>query len=96
MDSHSFPQGIFLTQRWNLGLQNCRQILYCLSDQGSLQYINKLKVNSMEIKSRKLLLWFSLLPFRVYNLAPNGLKHPSSWEKLWISFNQIAEEECYN
>ena len=96
MDSHSFPQGIFLTQRWNLGLQNCRQILYCLSDQGSLQYINKLKVNSMEIKSRKLLLWFSLLPFRVYNLAPNGLKHPSSWEKFWISFNQIAEEECYN
>ena len=24
-------QGIFLTQRWNLGLPHCRQILYCLS-----------------------------------------------------------------
>ena len=31
---HSFLQGIFLTQGLNLGLQNCRQILYHLSHQG--------------------------------------------------------------
>ena len=33
--SHSFLQGILPTQGWNLGLLDCRQILYCLSHQGS-------------------------------------------------------------
>ena len=32
---HSLLQGIFLTQGLNLGLLHCRQILYCLSHQGS-------------------------------------------------------------
>ena len=35
MDSHSLLQGIFPTQESNLGLPHCRQILYCLSQQGS-------------------------------------------------------------
>ena len=35
MGSHFFFQGIFLTQGLNLGLLNCRQVLYCLSHQGS-------------------------------------------------------------
>ena len=34
MDCHSLLQGIFPTQRLNLRLQHCRQILYCLSYQG--------------------------------------------------------------
>ena len=34
---HSLIQGIFLTQGSNPGLPHCRQILYCLSHQGSLQ-----------------------------------------------------------
>ena len=33
--SHSLLQGIFLTHWWNPGLLHCRQILYCLSHQGS-------------------------------------------------------------
>ena len=33
--SHSFLQGIFLTQGSNPGLLHCRWILYCLSHQGS-------------------------------------------------------------
>ena len=33
--SHSLLQGIFPTQGLNLGLPHCRQILYCLSHQGS-------------------------------------------------------------
>ena len=33
--SHSLLQGIFPTQGWNPGLLHCRQILYCLSHQGS-------------------------------------------------------------
>ena len=36
--SHSFLQGIFPTQGLNLGLLNCRQILYHLSHQGSPAY----------------------------------------------------------
>ena len=34
--SHSVLQGILLTQGSDLGLLHCRQILYCLSHQGSL------------------------------------------------------------
>ena len=33
--SHSLLQGIFLTQGSNPGLPHCRQILFCLSHQGS-------------------------------------------------------------
>ena len=33
--SHSLLQGVFLTQESNTGLPHCRQILYCLSHQGS-------------------------------------------------------------
>ena len=33
--SSSLLQGIFLTQRWNLGLLHCRWILYHLSHQGT-------------------------------------------------------------
>ena len=35
MDSHALLQEIFLTQRLNLGLLHCRQILYQLSYQGN-------------------------------------------------------------
>ena len=35
MGSHSLLQGIFLIQGSNSGLLYCRQILYCLSHQGS-------------------------------------------------------------
>ena len=34
MGIHSFFQAIFPTQRWNLGLLHCRQILYHMSHQG--------------------------------------------------------------
>ena len=35
VSSHSVLQGIFLMQGSNLGLSHCRQLLYCLSHQGS-------------------------------------------------------------
>ena len=38
-----FLQGIFLTQGLNLGLLHCRQILYCLSHQGSFIEIKRVK-----------------------------------------------------
>ena len=37
--SHSFLQGIFLIQGLNPSLLHCRQILYSLSHQGSLNYL---------------------------------------------------------
>ena len=37
VDCHALLQGIFLTQEWNWGILNCRQILYQLSYQGSLK-----------------------------------------------------------
>ena len=37
MGNHSLLEGIFLTQESNLGLLHCRQILYCLSHEGSPQ-----------------------------------------------------------
>ena len=39
VDSHFLLQGIFPTQGMNLGLLNCRQIVYHLSHQGSLASI---------------------------------------------------------
>ena len=35
MNCHFLFQGVFLTQGLNLGLLHCRQILYCISHQGS-------------------------------------------------------------
>ena len=37
MDCHFLLQGIFPTQGSNPGLLHCRQTLYCLSHQGSIQ-----------------------------------------------------------
>ena len=49
MDSHFLLQEIFLTQRSNLGLLHCRQILYHLSHQGS----PKLTLPQFKIKNNK-------------------------------------------
>ena len=39
--SHSLLQGIFPAQRLNLDLLHCRQILYCLSHEGSPLYYDR-------------------------------------------------------
>ena len=41
MGRHSFLQGIFPTQRFNLGLSHCRQILYHMSHEGGPQRMEK-------------------------------------------------------
>ena len=41
---HALLQGIFLTQKSNLGLLHCKQIFYCLSHQGSPHTMQILKV----------------------------------------------------
>ena len=40
---HSLLQGLFLTQGSNPGLLHCKQILYCLSHQGSPPYLREIK-----------------------------------------------------
>ena len=47
--SHSFLQGIFPTQGSNLGLLYCGQILYCLSHQGSHEYMCIIRINYMKL-----------------------------------------------
>ena len=47
MGCHSLLPGIFLAQGSNLGLQDCRQILYHLSHQGSPHYMKKGKFKAM-------------------------------------------------
>ena len=44
VSSHSLLQSIFLTQGLNLGLPHCRQILCCMSHQGSFVKLKKKKV----------------------------------------------------
>ena len=47
----AFLQGIFPTQGLNLSLSNCRQILYCLSHQGSpLESPTSFKINNSKSK----------------------------------------------
>ena len=41
---HFLLQGIFPSQGLNLGLLHCRQILYCLSHQGSHMYTHRVKL----------------------------------------------------
>ena len=50
MGSHSLLQMIFLTQGMSLGLPHWRQILYCLSHQGSpnLQVLSNLILKQPE------------------------------------------------
>ena len=59
VSNHSLLQGIFLTQGLNLDLMHCRQILYCLSHQGSpYQTIPQLKKVSLKYPWRCARLWF--------------------------------------
>ena len=64
MGCHFLLQGIFPTQRSNLGLPHCRQILYHLSPQG---YFIKKQINKLS-------------PTRSYprDLAENKIKYLSS------------------
>ena len=56
---HALIQGIFSTQRSNLGLPHCRQILYHLSHQGSLyQAINRCTVTCLKMHSLTLSTFF--------------------------------------
>ena len=48
VDCHFLLQGIFPTKGSNLGLPHCRQMLYCLSHQGSLQiyFIHRILIST--------------------------------------------------
>ena len=52
VDSHSLRQGFFPTQGSNPGLLHCKQILYCLSHQGSTGVFNAPIFNIITKKDR--------------------------------------------
>ena len=89
--SHFLLQGIFLTQGSNPGLLHCRQILYCLSHQGSplgkkkretLPWIKKVNfiLNICIPVQTSMMRIHSQLPWKV-----PGLILPKSGNILWAS-----------
>ena len=78
--SHSLLQGIFLTQRLNLGLLHCRQIFfYCLNHQGSTAPPPQCKIKSLKFggKNQNSVCTFQ----RVHHW---GIQmHPYCW--LWVT-----------
>ena len=63
---HSFLQEIFLTQGWNMGLLNCRQILYHLSHQGNPRYPD-VENKCMNTKGEMKVGWIGRLGFTYIN-----------------------------
>ena len=68
---HFILQRIFPTQGWNLGLQHCRQTLYCLSYQGN---INQKIWNSEKLRHLlKVSYWLASDVSTSYNTGDPGL-----------------------
>ena len=64
MGCHALLQGIFLTQGLNLGVLNCRQILYQLSHQGSLVFCSlwgRKELDMTEQLNNNNLMWGTIL-----------------------------------
>ena len=61
MGNHSLLQGIFLTQGSNQGLLHCKQILYCLSPQGSSRL-------QMAVSSSSLMVWPKKRVYQIFIL----------------------------
>ena len=54
---HFLLQGIFPTQGWNLDLLHCRQILYCLSHQGSPRIKHEWLLYNKKVKQLFILIY---------------------------------------
>ena len=82
---HFLLQGIFLTQGFKLGLPNFRQILYCLSHQGTLSCHKLLKIwmTSMFLPTSNESSSSSL------NTTSNGIYHHSFIYKIKSFFSQL-------
>ena len=76
---HALLQGIFPTQGFNPGLQHCKQIVYCLSPQGSPRILEWVACP------------FSILPMSpplLYRYhIPCGTLVKAAW---WASFNPVS------
>ena len=81
--SHALLQGIFPTQGSNLGLPPCRQILYCLSHQGSsfTEDLFKLQSTSRNLLALQLLNNVTWPRFKIVLKC----RHLSVWNCLQIS-----------
>ena len=91
VSSHSRLQGIFLTQRSNLGFLHCRQILYHLSHQRSLYYI---VVLCQSLSCIQLL----AIPWTIAHQAPLFMEFSRQeyWSGLPCSFEEIFPTQVSN
>ena len=89
---HFLLQGIFPTQGSNLGLLYCRQILYCLSHQGSPFVLipNLLSLNILSNNNRRLPKT-SLLYSNLSTSLLNQLTVPSTNAKKRISSTKLSK-----
>ena len=80
--SHSIIQGIFLIQGMNLDILHCKQILYCLSHQGSTPGIIQF-ISVFWLPESLHLLIHSQMPF-IYHLALTPLR------LMWVHIYFLA------
>ena len=89
MGCHFLLQAIFLTQGSNLGLLHCKQILYCLSHQGSPVRAGR-ESETREEQSRAALRQGPISPSMDIHTTISlscfaDTETPSRWEKLMIN-----------
>ena len=83
MGCHFLLQGVFLTQGLNLGLLHCRQMLYCLSHQGSHFIDEKIKVQRMKSLAHSCSSWWQSGLEVSYSTLLARRKCPASYI-IWI------------
>ena len=85
--SHSLLQGIFLTQGWNPSLLHCRQVLYCLSHQGSPR---EAKLDSI-LLAKILQSWCHILDFILYQIRRPNMS--DNFQMFKLVLEKVEEPE---
>ena len=92
---HFLLQGIFLTQRLNLNLPHCRQILYYLSQQGSSQFsllICKFNAIPMKISLEFFLVEFDKSNSKIYMKEyqnTKNIRRETRWVELLYQISSL-------
>ena len=84
---HFLLQGIFLTQGSNPGLSHCRQILYCLSHQGSPKWGEESLIASDQVLHHQVVTSFERPPSTFFNF--NCLSLPIPYNLFFLVFKIV-------
>ena len=87
MGCHFLLQGIFLTQGWNPSLLHCRQVLYCLSHQGSPREAKLDSIFLAEILQN----WCHILGFILYQIRRPNIS--DNFQMFKLVLEQAEEPE---